>query len=140
MLRLGEWLHRLANRRSEREFGNQIREIFPFLFELYGGQIIPNAGRQLPLAFDGAVVTVACVNCFIRFSRCRGELSVEVARKNQPWGWDELSEWLAEGDDDDFATRNSSKRPHGSLKGFSDWLRPRMGRLIESFGELSVDE
>lgn len=80
-----------SQRKSEKRLQDEIRRNLPWLFERYGGKVIPNT-QNYRRAFDYAVVTVALGNIFIRFVRGRGELRADIAPAHAPTNWEEVAE------------------------------------------------
>jgi len=85
-----------ADKRSaqtrERQLADEIHENLPFIFETYNAEIVPNGEDiSFPPPFDYAVITTAVGALLIRFIRGRGELEVQVALRNAPGNWHELS-------------------------------------------------
>jgi len=79
-------------RTREEQLAQGIRSNLPFLFSDYNAEIIPN-GEDItfPPPFDYAVVTVALSGLLVRFLRGRGELAVQLALRDAPKEWHELS-------------------------------------------------
>jgi hypothetical protein len=86
------WLDRRAAQESERRLLQEVESSFSFLFSVYGGRIVPNQGVTFPLPFDGACLTVGVGGMFVRFTRCRGTVTVQVAAENttSPSEWHDL--------------------------------------------------
>jgi len=86
---------RAAKRRAqsrEKLLSDQIRRKLHFLFESYDAEVVSN-GKDIifPPPFDYAIVTLSVGTVRIRFLHGRGELDVELAARDAPETWHELS-------------------------------------------------
>ena len=75
----GWWADERRSRILRRDFAKEIRENLGFLFDQFGGQIVPNLRKYPPVA-DYAVVTVAVQTVLLRFMRGRGS-SVSILHR-----------------------------------------------------------
>jgi hypothetical protein len=91
----GWWADERRSRILQRDFAKEIRVSLGFLFDQFGGQVVPNLRKYPPVA-DYAVVTVAVQTVLLRFMRGRGEFRVDIAPTDSPNAWQEVGEALAE--------------------------------------------
>jgi hypothetical protein len=85
------WADKRLGRRLEQQLGKDIKQNLSFIFDQYGGVIVPNTGVRFPLPFDYAVVTIEAADLLFRFYRGRGDLNVYVAPKQAPNDWNDVS-------------------------------------------------
>lgn len=78
-------------RRNYEVLAKDIQDDLPFVFGELAGYILPDKSQRFPRYFDYAVVTVETSVFELKFTRGRGELTVQVAPKFSPDGWHELS-------------------------------------------------
>jgi hypothetical protein len=83
-------VNRHLAKKHEGQLAQGIHDALPFLFTEYKGSIVPNEGVPFPPSFDYAFVTVSLENLFLRFTRGRGELGVQVAAAFARSDWHEL--------------------------------------------------
>jgi hypothetical protein len=140
------WLHDwwpgdYSNKLRE-QFAIEIKKRVSCLFSVYGGSIIPNT-EKYPAAFDYAVVTIAIDNMLFRFIRGRMDFRVDVAPREKPSEWWEVSrvvknaaasldpgrklDYYGLNDFGAFFETNIAVLRHELAK--SDWKAPR-GRLV----------
>jgi hypothetical protein len=125
------WLERAAARKDEQRFADDIRTNLGFLFAENAATIVPNTNVPFPPSFDGASVTIALDNILLRFTRGRGDFSVEVASRFAPEHFEDFA-LVADG-----LTRwDTPPAPTYSLDTFATVLRPR---LIELQQKLSAE-
>lgn len=69
-----------------------VREDFAFLFDEYGGRVVPDEGVKHPRSFDYAIVVAVPDDLpfRLRFIRGRGELRIQVASNSSPNAWEEF--------------------------------------------------
>lgn len=115
--------------RHQRQLAQDICDEMPFLFNEYGGKIIPNQGVPFPPGFDYAVVTMAISELRFRFVRGRGDLDVYVSSTHEPEVWRNVLLVISsvEGPDD---LRYSA---FISLRDAADVLRKKMPLVQEAF-------
>jgi hypothetical protein len=85
------WADKRLGRRLEQQLGKDIKQNLSFIFDQYGGVIVPNTGVRFPPPFDYAVVTIEATDLLFRFYRGRGDLNVYVAPKQAPNDWNDVS-------------------------------------------------
>ena len=130
------WLDKRLAKQNEERLAKDISLALRFLFMEGRGRIIPNEGVPFPPGFDYAFVTVARDNLLFRFTRGRGELSVNVAPTFLPTEWHSLSLVL------EVLTGQSDPQ----RTNFTDFwavsraLEPQMALLTESFSPNSFDD
>ncbi|MGB6482636.1 MAG: hypothetical protein WBE86_04030 [Candidatus Acidiferrales bacterium] len=88
MVLFGWWLDIPFERRQERQLAREVRDVLAFLFDDYGGEIVPNG--RVPHAFGYALVMVAIGTLLLRFGRGRGDFTVQVAARGHTSEW---SDW-----------------------------------------------
>lgn len=120
-------------RQNEQCFAEEIRKYLSFLFTDHGAQIIPNEGTPFPPPFDGAYVTVAIGNLYLRFARCRGDFSVAVASAFAPNHWEDF-QLVADGISKWHVPEPGQPRYY-TLETFEPILRSRLGRLQEGLSK-----
>jgi tRNA threonylcarbamoyladenosine biosynthesis protein TsaE len=128
-LLFGWWLNGLLARRYEKQLARDVHDAMPFLFDEFGGRIVPSLGVPFPPAFDYAFVTVAIENLLIRFCRGRGEFDLQIAAADAPRELRELGLLL------DVLGENDGARRRGTadLWQAARLLQPEMNRLIGAF-------
>lgn len=103
-----------------------------FLFEEYGGRVIPSDDVPFPPGFDYAFVTVSLGGFLLRFVRGRGELGVCLAPEFARSDWQELPIVL------NVIMKKDGTQP-GEIQDLWDVareLRPHMRDLIALFSPL----
>jgi hypothetical protein len=116
-------------KKNEAQLRQDVADALPFLFSEYAGHVVPNEGVPFPPSFDYAFVTVALDDLFLRVTRGRGDLGVNVAPAFAPSDWHELSLALSaitgQGD--------IQRKEFRDLWDVSRVLQPQMKALIAFF-------
>ena len=115
------------SREADHEFGLEIQQNLPFLFVEYAGTILMDESLEYPRPFDYTVAIVALTALSFRFIRGRGEFRVQVAPEQSLEAWEDLPLVLS------LIATDFEAREFSSLQDAATALKPRMGRLIESF-------
>ena len=84
------WLSKRLAGRNDQVLAEGIKENLEFLFTDYDGQVVPNE-KQTPPYFDWAQATVVTADLRFNFTRDRGIIFANVAPKQAPKDWQELS-------------------------------------------------
>jgi hypothetical protein len=119
---------RLAQKQQD-ELANEIQQHLGFLFQEYGGRIIPNTGIKFPPGFDYAIVTVEAGELLFRFVRGRGDLDVQIATKANTNDWHDVSLVIG-------AIERPEEMQRKSFLSFADVasvLEPNMPQIKEAF-------
>jgi len=131
------WIEPWLNRWASKRYASDIREAMPFLFEVYGGSVVPSPRKELePSAEDVAYVKAGSL--VFRFSRWRDEtLEVLVADSSQPrdmYSLDDLLGVLVPNDVDAPLNGERSLRRYGQL------LKARFQTLSTALSEDHIEE
>lgn len=126
---------RLAQKNQE-ILAASVKAELPFLFNEYGGVIIPNQGVPFPPGFDYAIVTVEVGDTLFRFIRGRGDLDVRVAAKSDVTDWHDVTLVISAIE----VPEDMKRKSFLSLSDFAPLLRRNMSRLIEAFSSAQYAE
>jgi hypothetical protein len=132
---LGRADKRLAQKTQE-VLAASVKAELPFLFNEFGGVIIPNEGVPFPPGFDYAIVTVEVGELLFRFIRGRGDLDVRVAAASAATDWRDVTLVISAIEDPEDMKRKSFL----SLSDFAPLLRRNMCRLVEAFSSAQYAE
>ena len=122
------WLDVQRARKRQDEFAHEIQTELPFLFDEYGGKLVPIENGRIPLPFNYVVATVNVGAFALGFARGRGELDVTI-QANKAEGSANLPDLL-----------DALKDPYDVRRkvvySLADWallLKPNMPSLQEMF-------
>jgi hypothetical protein len=120
---------RLATEHEEKLL-TDLHTLLPFLFNEMDGRTVPGDRANFPPPFDYAVVTIDVSDLFLRFTRGRDHLAVQVAPKSSPNNFHELSTVLN--------SLEICALKRGTISGLHQagaLLRTHMDALIQAFSE-----
>lgn len=131
------WVNPLLDRQMRNSFTSEIRQVMPFLFDRFGGRVIPDpsaAGNDYGLSY----VSIASQDLIFKFSKWRSEdYRVRVSSVYSPTDFYDLVDALRAID----LAQNQQFSPYPeSLLQYSRLLEPRYELLVESFREENFDK
>jgi hypothetical protein len=121
----GWWLDGLLFRRRQTRFEQEIQAQYYWLFEKYGGRIVPQ--KPYRQVFDYVQANVSVDNLIIQFVRGRGEFHVNLAPMQAPHDWYDFGEAI------DLASDSTGRRTFCRMATFRPLFEANIDRLQHFF-------